>query len=74
MSQGLSLTPVQRFAAAGMLDPSKLSEAEVALINSLNEQEVTAYIGVASRLFGDNKELVRLGSLVEGGLRICVPL
>jgi hypothetical protein len=74
MSQGLSLTPVQRFAEAGMLDPSKLSAAEVELINSLNEQEVTAYIGVAARLFGNNKELVKLGSLVEGGMRICVPL
>ena len=68
------LTPVQRFAEAGMLDPTVLSEAEKALINSLNEQEVIAYIGVTSRLFGSQKEMVKLGSLVTGDLRICVPL
>ena len=74
MSQTPNPTPVQRFAEAGMLDPTTLSEAEITMINSLNEQEVIAYIGVATRLFGSNKEMVKFGSLVTGDLRICVPL
>jgi hypothetical protein len=66
--------PVQRFAEAGMLDADKLSEQERDMINALTESEVTALIGVANRMFGANKGLVKLGSLLTGDLRVCVPL
>jgi len=67
-------TPVQRFAEAGMLDPATLSEPDTQLINSLSEQEVTAFIGAAQRLFDDQKEIIKLGSLTSGNVRFMVPL
>jgi hypothetical protein len=74
MDTNQSATAVQRFTEAGMLDPAKLSAAEIDLINSLTPQEVSAYIGVATRIFAGNKEMIKLGSLLSGDLRICVPL
>ena len=65
---------VTLFAQAGLLDPADLTPEDREVIEQLTESEVQALISIASRIYPQERGIVKLSDLGRKSFRICVPL
>jgi hypothetical protein len=65
---------VTRLAQAGLLEPANLSAEDIALIDTLTNQEVSMVIQIAQKTYGSDAQMVKSADLRTGLLRICFPL
>lgn len=73
----MSPTPisnVDQLAQAGLVNPSNLSDADRDVIAQLSEPEVSALISIATRLYGSNPSIRKEIELMDGKIRLMVPL
>jgi hypothetical protein len=65
---------VQLLAAAGVVDPAALTNDDRKAISQLSQAEVDTLIQIARRVYPDDPGMVKITTLRNGAIRICVPL
>lgn len=65
---------IKMLAEAGLLSPTELTSEDHNVIGQLTNDEVAVLIEVARRLYPDDHSIVRIGGLLTGNVRMCLPL
>ena len=65
---------IERLGQAGLINVDVLTPEDTKVLEQLSEQEVRVLIEVATRLYPDAKSILKVGDLLSGAPRLCVPL
>jgi hypothetical protein len=69
-----AVSNVSMLAAAGLVNAANLTTEDQAVIAQLSEAEVTTLISIATRLYPDKRTMLKEHDLLEGVIRLFVPL
>ena len=68
------MSKISRLGDAGLLDPATVTDPDREVIERLTDAEIDTLIQIATRIYPEGHQIVKLGDLAHGMARMYVPL